>query len=66
MLTKNTFHMMVIPDKDLHDCTNPRELRFLAGVFHSHVVYLVNEVYCTSLLFFNLYKHIEDYTTVHI
>ena len=26
-------------------------IRCLASVFHSHVVYLVNEVYCMSLLF---------------
>ena len=63
MLTKNTFHVIVITDQDL-DGNNPYEsvhfnsdggqskyFGFLASVFHTHVVYHVNKIYCMSLLF---------------
>jgi len=58
MLTKNTFHLIIIPDEDLDDNIaskwympfiddgeQSKYFGFLTSVFHSHVVYLVNEVY---------------------
>jgi len=61
MLTKNVFHLIVIPDEDLDenivsnlyvqlngDGGQSKYFGFLAHiwVFHSRVVYIVNKVYC--------------------
>ena len=40
---------------------NEKVFLFLASVFHSHVVYLVNEVTDCHYFFFNLYIRIKDY-----
>ena len=64
MLIESTFYLILIPDPDDDDDDEmsgeatfnglhqqSKYFGFLASVFCSHVVYLVNKVHCKSLLF---------------
>ena len=49
-----------------HFYKESKHFGFLASVFPSQVVYLVNKVTVTHYFFFNLYVCIKDYISVHI